>query len=633
VADGNVNIPVVAVNITGGKDENNNAMIDNDNSDAFGIDTQNPTVVSVTPNDALITDADAGAGNFWIDIVFNENMNEAVNPNIAFTPSIATTLTFSSGSWTDNLTYRATYNVADENVENADVDILVENAKDDNGNTQVSSPNADEFTVDTKAPAAPIGLSASPSGSTNVNSFSVSWTNPTDLSGIAGAYYKLDSAPTGPTDGTYQAGTGITSISGISVSGDGSHPIYVWLRDVAGNVNHANRSSTTLNLDTTPPGAPTLLTPANGALTNDDTPSFRWTAVGASYTLQYATDSGFTQNLATVSVSLATNYTPTAGLADGTWYWRVRGTDQVGNVGPWSSTWSFTIDTVAPAAPALSALPGQTNIQTLSVSGTAEANSTVKVYIGDNLAGTTTAGTGGSFNVSVTLSEGSNVITAKATDAAGNTGPASSAQTVVYTVPTGPSKTVENIETGENAAFDFTENGLAVTVVTITVRNTVYSAGVAVENVALPEGVSPPAGVAYSYLQITTNIGSENIESVEIRFQVSRSWINQNGIDPNTIKLYKYQAGGWQALSTTKISDDALYVYYSAQTTSLSLFAVAGTAAPVAPPPLPVMLYVGIILIIVIICLLAYGVVRKMKAPPRRKMKAPPRRKMKAPPR
>jgi len=37
VADDNVNIPVVAVNITGGKDENNNAMIDNDNSDAFGI--------------------------------------------------------------------------------------------------------------------------------------------------------------------------------------------------------------------------------------------------------------------------------------------------------------------------------------------------------------------------------------------------------------------------------------------------------------------------------------------------------------------------------------------------------------------------------------------------------------------
>jgi len=119
------------------------------------------------------------------------------------------------------------------------------------------------FQVDTSAPGAPVSLAASPSGWTSTNSFTVSWINPSDLSGIAGAYYKLDSAPTSPTDGTYVVGAGLTSIFGISVPGDGSHSVYVWLKDRAGNVDHTNRNSTTIHLDTTAPRitlSPTLAT-------------------------------------------------------------------------------------------------------------------------------------------------------------------------------------------------------------------------------------------------------------------------------------------------------------------------------------------------------------------------------------
>jgi hypothetical protein len=76
-------------------------------------------------------------------------MNE-LNPGIAFIPSVATTLTFISGSWSDNLTYVATYSVADANVNIVGVDVLVENAKDDNGNLQVSSLNENVFSIDTR---------------------------------------------------------------------------------------------------------------------------------------------------------------------------------------------------------------------------------------------------------------------------------------------------------------------------------------------------------------------------------------------------------------------------------------------------------------------------------------------------
>ncbi len=42
---------------------------------------------------------------------------------------------------------------------------------------------------------------------------------------------------------------------------------------------------------------------------------------------------------------------PSEGTSDGTWYWQVRSVDAAGNRSPWSSVWSVTVDTKAPAAP------------------------------------------------------------------------------------------------------------------------------------------------------------------------------------------------------------------------------------------------------------------------------------------
>jgi hypothetical protein len=95
---------------------------------------------------------------------------------------------------------------------------------------------------------APIGLLASPSGSTTVNDFDLTWTNPSETSGIVSCYYKLDSPPVSNTDGI--AVDWDDSISEISVSGNGAHPVYVWLVDLAGNVNYSKYSTTTLYLNT-----------------------------------------------------------------------------------------------------------------------------------------------------------------------------------------------------------------------------------------------------------------------------------------------------------------------------------------------------------------------------------------------
>ena len=83
---------------------------------------------------------------------------------------------------------------------------------------------------------------------------------------------------------------------------------------------------------------------------------------------------------------------------------------------------------------------GITNDNTLTLTGTAEANSTVKVYDGATLLGTATANGSGAWSyTTAALADGAHSLTATATDAAGNTGAASSALSVTVDT-TAPAK-------------------------------------------------------------------------------------------------------------------------------------------------------------------------------------------------
>ena len=74
------------------------------------------------------------------------------------------------------------------------------------------------------------------------------------------------------------------------------------------------------------------------------------------------------------------------------------------------------------------------------MTGTAEANSTVKVFDGATLLGSATANGSGAWSYTTgTLANGAHSLTATATDAAGNTGVASAAMAVtVYGAAGGP---------------------------------------------------------------------------------------------------------------------------------------------------------------------------------------------------
>ena len=118
------------------------------------------------------------------------------------------------------------------------------------------APTVAQVKLDTAAPGAPSDLWPTPVGWSRLNSFTVVWTSPADVSGVTGAYYKLgdlsgDGAPTGPKDGV--AVTETQRIDGLTVPAEGAYRLYLWLRDAAGNADQKTAPGST-----PPPDGPVL---------------------------------------------------------------------------------------------------------------------------------------------------------------------------------------------------------------------------------------------------------------------------------------------------------------------------------------------------------------------------------------
>jgi parallel beta-helix repeat protein len=106
-------------------------------------------------------------------------------------------------------------------------------------------------------------------------------------------------------------------------------------------------------------------------------------------------------------------------------------TDLAGNPGLVSNSLEIVLDPVAPDAPIFEQLPILTNVVQHSVVGGAEPGSTVTVILNGEVAGTVVAESDGTFELPISLVEGTNTLTAFATDAALNDGTRATIQTVV----------------------------------------------------------------------------------------------------------------------------------------------------------------------------------------------------------
>jgi len=168
-------------------------------------------------------------------------------------------------------------------------------------------------------------------------------------------------------------------------------------------------------------------------ITNDSTLTLTGTARAGSSVNVY--DGTTLLGKATASTTGAWSFT-TGQLSNATHNFAAKATD---NTSLASSVLSVRVDTVAPATPKIisfvpdtgTAGDGITNANRLTLAGTAEAGSTVRIFDGTTNIGSATANASGAWNfTTVQLSNATHNFTARAADAAGNTSAASSPLTV-----------------------------------------------------------------------------------------------------------------------------------------------------------------------------------------------------------
>jgi len=203
-----------------------------------------------------------------------------------------------------------------------------------------------------------------------------------------------------------------------------------------------------------PPAAPTVHfatdTAANDGLTSDNTLVFTGSAASGTIVEIFLNNQSIGTAITDSHGVWSFDYSGTA-LPDGSYTVTAKATDADGNDSPSSPPLSITIDTVAPDAPTILTMSPDTGVPEDGITshhkptftGTAEANATVKIFVGDTLLGSTTADAHGAW----TLYEPDNFIfdstydvTAIAMDAAGNLSPVSPplSITVDTTAPDAP---------------------------------------------------------------------------------------------------------------------------------------------------------------------------------------------------
>ena len=101
-------------------------------------------------------------------------------------------------------------------------------------------------------------------------------------------------------------------------------------------------STNTFTVDLTPPAAPVVLVPANGAVTSDNTPTYSGTAE-PNITVTVIVD-GAAVGTTTTNAAGVWSFTPAAALADGQHTVRATATDTVGNTSASSNTNTFIVE-------------------------------------------------------------------------------------------------------------------------------------------------------------------------------------------------------------------------------------------------------------------------------------------------
>jgi PGF-pre-PGF domain-containing protein len=358
----------------------------------------------------------------------------------------------------------------------------------------------------------------------------------------------------------------------------------VWAQNTSGGVwNQSTRQYVTV--DNIP--SVTLISPAANYNSSSVNISFVFNVTdSSSSTLNCSLYINGTLNSTNSSTMNATSTTfQVIGLSEASGQnWTMNCTDDSANYHQPAAR-AFTVDTTTPTLTSFTCSPSS-------------------VYVGDTVTCSCSATdaisdvetTSYTINPS-TLIAGTFTTTCTATDYAGNQDSSSASYTVIIrgsgpepeiTPKPDASQSWDKIEPGAAVSMSIEKEGLDFTQIRVEVRNRANEVRLTIRKLAAQPAsvVHNVTGRAYQYVEIgKENINDTNVQAASIRFRVNKTWISDNNIDKNKVYMNRYANNQWNRLTTTLVTEDANYVYYSAVTPGFSTFVVTGEiAAQVCTP-------------------------------------------------
>ncbi len=209
-----------------------------------------------------------------------------------------------------------------------------------------------QVTVDTVAPGAPVLVSPTDDTIQNSSQIQYVWEPGSDISQLDG--YELSLFRNGVPAMQFMIDD--PSVTQVTVpSLDGVWDWQVRSQDLAGNFSPWS-ARWQVTVDTVAPGAPVLVSPADGTIQNSNSVLYTWEPGSDISQLDGYELSLFWNGIPAMQFMIndpAVTQVPVPSI-DGVWEWKVRSKDLAGNFSPWSARWRVTVDTVAPNAPILS---------------------------------------------------------------------------------------------------------------------------------------------------------------------------------------------------------------------------------------------------------------------------------------
>ena len=216
--------------------------------------------------------------------------------------------------------------------------------------------------IDTTAPESPMEITITPDDWTNINSFTIDWTDPPEdtTSGIkTGAWCYIGFSEPIQFNGAWSDEKPIT----IDNAPEGESNIYVWLEDNVGNKNYTNNAPGVLKLDTIEPDDVSLVIEGNVQYTTSKTVSLGISATdpppGSGLNKMRISETDTFSYAGWQDFSISTTFELSDGDGKKTIYLEVN--DIAGNLADIVSD-SIMLDTIAPTIDEFSPGDGATDI-------------------------------------------------------------------------------------------------------------------------------------------------------------------------------------------------------------------------------------------------------------------------------